>query len=142
VKTSTEHGAVVVYDGYGNEEHVCLEHLKIEVAAAAPAAAAGSSAAGSAAEGGGVEVPHHLVVLPTDSEEVRLSKVKRQKSIKRKAKEALTNKADADKQTKWQAFQATAKRVKGALTDIGAKSQFSVATDDVHARVGVVTKRD
>jgi len=134
VKSRTEHGAVVTFEGYGNDEHVCVEHMRIEVDAAPPPGADGSAATAAA-------VPKHLQLLPTDSEEVKLSKLKKQRSIKRSAKEAMVNKVEEDKQAKWQAFQATSKRVKGAFTDPSAESLFSSASGDVRAKFGMHVKR-
>jgi len=138
IKSRTEHGAVVTFEGYGNDEHVCVEHMRIEVDASPPPGAEGSVAASAAAA---AAVPKHLQLLPTDSEEVKLSKLKKQRSIKRSAKEAMVDKVEEDKQAKWQAFQATSKRVKGAFTDPSAESLFSSASGDVRAKFGMHVKR-
>jgi len=29
IKSKTEHGAIVTFEGYGNEESVCIEHMKV-----------------------------------------------------------------------------------------------------------------
>jgi hypothetical protein len=142
VKSTNEHGALVLFDEYGNEEAVCVEHMKIVVADEAAAGGGGpSSSSQQATSATEQEIPRHLVILPTDTEEVRKQKLKKQKTLAWRAKQEEATKADEAKQNKWLLFQATSKRVKGALTDPSAKSQFSLANGhDVQSKFGTVAK--
>ena len=152
VDRRTEHGCVVTFEGYGNSEHVAVEHVQLGPASL-PSASAGAAATTSTSaststgttteqphEDGGKEksdLPKHLVVLPTDPDHIKEKKQRQLKQYKRKLAMEASKTVEQDRLSSWQAFQATAKRAKGALTTVGAHSQFSVGADP-DAKVGVV----
>jgi len=119
-------GCTVCFEGYEEDEpeKVALEHVRLADIDEAPAMLV-------------VDIPKHMTVLPNDSDEVKAKKLRLQKSFKRKAKEETIDKVQEHKQDSWLAFQATAKRVKGAMTTLGAgQSQLSFKSNP-NAPVGV-----
>lgn len=112
VDRCTEHGCVVTFDGYGNQEHVAVEHLWIGQPPAAVGESAAPAGAGPDAQDEHGAVPRYLVVLPTDSEKIKERKMKQLRALRRKQKEENLTEAREQVKANWQAFQATAKRVK------------------------------
>lgn len=119
VEKRTDQGCMVRFEGYEDDEpeHVALEQVRLpEVGEAPPLRSV-------------VEIPPHLVVQPDDSEEVKSTKLRKQKQLKRQAKQASVEQLHNHKQTNWMSFQATSKRQKGTLTTIGGASLFSKSGD-------------
>jgi hypothetical protein len=128
VEKRTEHGCTVRFEGYEDDdpEQVALEHVRLGESGEAPAVREQH------------EIPKNLIVQPDDSEDVKQRKLKQQKSLRRRARDETIELVHSNKQGNWLTFQATApKRVKGAMTTVGAASQFSVGRQDPDARLGV-----
>lgn len=111
VQKVTDHGCILLYEGFEDDppEHVALEHLRV------PPPGSTAALRSTSAD---FEVPPELVVLPTDGEEERQSKLRQQKVLKRKRVREEMEQRQENKQHSWQAFQATAKRPKGSYTSV------------------------
>lgn len=128
VDKRTDQGCLVRFEGYEDDEpeHVALEHVRLETQGEAP----------SLLEQ--IEIPKHLIVNPDDSEELKQKKLRQQKALRKRVRAETIEQVHSQKQGNWLAFQATTKRVKGAMTSVGAASQFSLGRNDPEARLGVV----
>ena len=128
VDKRTEHGCMVIFEGYEDDdpEHVALEHVRLPELGEAPSLLAP------------VEIPPHLVVKSDDSEDVKASKLRQQKALRRRVRQETIDQVHEHKQNNWIAFQASNKRMKGALTTVGGTSVFQLARNDPDARLGVV----
>lgn len=97
----TKSGCLVNYTEYGNRERVPFEYIsnlseKSELEDPLTALSTGKAS----------NVPEHLRVLPTDSEQVRANKKRKLKGLKRKATLAVQDHVSEQRQNSWQAFKA------------------------------------
>ncbi|OQS05099.1 hypothetical protein THRCLA_02721 [Thraustotheca clavata] len=133
ITSITEHGYIILFDGYGNSEEVPLAYLT-------PLAEAKEEAKPEKADDNKlVPIPPHLNILPTDTEAEKERKRRRIKAIKSLNRQKTIEVERNAKKNDWTKFtqKQGKKRVLGAMTSLKKTSIFaSPATVD--GRVGVI----
>ncbi|OQR94512.1 hypothetical protein ACHHYP_01225 [Achlya hypogyna] len=133
IKSLTEHGCIITFDGYGNSEEVPFAYLTPlpEPKTETPAEKVDDNKL--------IPIPAHLAILPTDSEAEKERKRRRIKAIKSLNRQKTIEAERNSKKNDWTKFtqKQGKKRVVGAMSSIKKTSIFaSPATVD--GRVGVV----
>ncbi|EQC34183.1 hypothetical protein SDRG_08390 [Saprolegnia diclina VS20] len=134
ITSLTEHGCVILFEGYGNSEEVPFAYLT-----PLPEPKATTKPQDKADDNKLIAIPAHLAILPTDSEAEKERKRKRIKAIKSLNRQKSIEAERNTKKNDWAKFtqKQGKKRVLGAMSSIKKTSIFaSPATVD--GRVGVI----
>lgn len=115
VSKTSPHGLWVKFDGYEDDEpeHVLVEHCRESEPGEAPSLLQMD-----------LDVPKHLVVLDTDSEDVRLKKLRQCKAWRRKTRDEQIDQVHAVKQDNWLSFQASSNTASSSASSLHKRTRY------------------
>ncbi|KAH9251924.1 hypothetical protein BASA81_010128 [Batrachochytrium salamandrivorans] len=115
VSKTSPHGLWVKFDGYEDDEpeHVLVEHCRESEPGEAPSLLQMD-----------LDVPKHLVVLDTDSEDVRLKKLRQSKAWRRKTRDEQIDQVHSVKQENWLSFQASTSSTTASSSSLHKRTRY------------------